>query len=290
MKRERIIELLVLTLLAIVLTGCGEKKEFADKTVNKVQLEPTTIYVDAAASLKTSIEEIIKLFNETQPNIIISLNTGSSGTLIKQIEESNGIDHDIFFSADVNQVKMLDKEDHLMIENSRVDLLTNQLCLVKAKETQTKVTGWENISQASNLALCDGTVPVGKYSRNALVTLGFLSELGENSQYTTIDCSEALGGMEINECSDANAAAQAVAEGSNEIGMIYYSDYYDFIDDLDIIAIDDGTLTGKIVYTVCQVVDTNASELQNKAARYFITFLQTEEALKVFENHGLIVN
>ena len=98
------------------------------------------------------------------------------------------------------------------------------------------------------MALCDGSVPVGKYSREAFVSLGYLPDTDDNSAYTSPEISEALGGIEINECADVSVAAQAVAEGSNEIGTIYYSDYYDFQDDLNIIAQDNGTLTGPIVY------------------------------------------
>lgn len=286
-NKKRVIICIAAICLVALLTGCCRTNE-SEGSIH--QPESVTIYVDAAASLKTSLEEIITLYNEMQPNVTISLNTGSSGTLLTQIEESDGIDHDVFFSAGIKQIEVLDEEDYLMVENSRVDMLSNQLCLVKAKGIQTNVTGWESMSEAKNIALCDCTVPVGRYSRKAFVSLGLIPKHDENYQYTTMECSEALGGIEINECSDANAAAQAVAEGSNEIGIIYYSDYYDFIDDLEIIAQDDGTLTGKIIYPVCQIVNSNATKLQNKAAKDFITFLQSEESLQIFEKHCLIVN
>ncbi|MCF0145353.1 MAG: molybdate ABC transporter substrate-binding protein [Eubacterium sp.] len=279
--KKRVISLTMAAVLAAsVFAGCGAGG----------QKEAVTVYVDAAASLKTSIEEIIPLFNKANPNVTISLNTGSSGTLLTQIEESEGIDHDVFFSAGAKQVDTLDEKDNLMLEGTRVDLLSNQLCLVKPKGGETAVAGWENLEDAKNMALCDGTVPVGKYTRNALVSLGYLPESEDNSAYTSEEVSAALGGVEINECADVTAAAQSVAEKSNEIGTIYYSDYYDFTDNLEIIAQDDGTLTGPIIYPVCQVINSKASEAQTAAAKKFAEFLRSDEALKVFEKHCFIIN
>ncbi len=263
--------------LTLTLTGCNGS---APKT---------TIYVDAAASMSSSFQELTERYAETHPDVTISMNTGSSGTLLAQIEESNGVGHDIFFSAGKKQVDTL-KGEGLVVDGSDVELLSNQLCLVTGKDSGTAVTGWEDITAAGNMALCDGTVPVGRYSREALVTLGYLSPIEDNSAYSGEDIAAALNGMEINECSDVAAAAQAVAEGSNEVGFIYYTDWYDYQEQLDILAQDDGTLTGAIIYPVCQVVNAEADKAELAAAEEFLAFLQSDEALEVFETHCFLVN
>jgi molybdate transport system substrate-binding protein len=265
-------------------------EEEADAEESADVLAETTIYVDIAASLSSSFEEIVALYNEAQPNVTISLNSGSSGTLMTQIEESAGAGHDIFFSAGAKQVKTLDETDGLVVEGSRVDLLSNELCLVTGVDSGTAVTGWDDMTAAANMALCDGTVPVGRYSRLAFVSLGLLAEVDDASAYTSEEVSEALGGIEINECADVAAAAQAVAEGSNEIGTIYYSDYYDFADQLVILAQDDGTLTGDIIYPVCQIVNSEADEAELAAVADFLAFLQSDEVLAIYEDHCFIVN
>lgn len=91
-------------------------------------------------------------------------------------------------------------------------------------------------------------------------------------------------------CANVSVAAQAVAEGSNEVGTIYYSDYYDFQDALTILAQDDGTLTGPIVYPVCQIANPEADEEELAATEDFLVFLQTPAVQEIFQNHCFIVN
>ncbi len=294
MMKKTIAMLFCGALLASMLVGCGNGGNNANVPSSSEsedgQLAETTIYVSIAASLVSSFDEIIPLYNESQPNVTISINSGSSGKLMQEIEEADGHGIDIFFSAGKSQVTQLDETDGLVVEGTITDLLQNQLCLVTGKGSGTTVTGWDNISNASNMALCDGSVPVGNYSREAFVSLGYLPDTEDNSAYTSQEVSDALGGIEINECADVSAAAQAVAEGSNEIGTIYYSDYYDFQDDLDIIAQDDGTLTGPIVYPVCQINNPDADEAELAATADFMAFLQTPEVAEIFQNHCFIVN
>jgi molybdate transport system substrate-binding protein len=295
MKKKTIALLSCGALMAGLLAGCGNSSSStsdassAEEDTGNV-LEATTVYVDIAASLSSSFDEIIPLYNESQPNVTISINSGSSGKLLTEIEEAAGHGVDIFFSAGKKQVTTLNETDGLVVEGSIVELLQNQLCLVTGKDSGTAVTGWENIADAANMALCDGTVPVGKYTREAFVALGYLEDSDDNSAYTTDDVSAALGGLEINECANVSVAAQAVAEGSNEIGTIYYSDYFDFQDDLDIIAQDDNTLTGPIIYPVCQVANPEADDAELAATEDFLAFLQTDEVKQIFVDHCFAIN
>ena len=209
--------------------------------------EEVTVYIDIAASLEAVfVDEIIPAYEKENPNVKIEYNTGSSGALLTGIEEANGVGHDLFFSAGAAQVKTLDEEDGLVLADSTVKLLSNQLCLVKGNDVETKVTGWDSINKAKTAAICAGSVPVGKYTRIALVSLGFLDEVEDASEYTTQEISDALGGVEIDEADDVEVAAAKAVEGSVEVATIYYSDYYNHQDDLTIIAQDDGTLTGAI--------------------------------------------
>ena len=281
-----------IALMAGMLAGCGggnQDTPSSSTEENSDVLAATTVYVDIAASLVSSFDEIIPLYNASQPNVTISINSGSSGKLMQEIEEAAGHGVDIFFSAGKSQVKQLDETDGLVVEGTIANLLQNQLCLVTGNNSGTAVTGWENIGDAANMALCDGSVPVGKYSREAFVNLGYLPASDNNSAYTSDEVSAALGGIEINECANVSVAAQAVAEGSNEIGTVYYSDYYDFKDDLTIIAQDDGTLTGPIIYPVCQISNPEADEAELAATEDFLAFLQTPEVAEIFEAHYFIV-
>lgn len=255
------------------------------------QLAEATVYVDVAASLEAVFEEvIIPAYQERQPNVTIVGNYGSSGKLLSGIEEANGIGHDLFFSAGEAQVKTLDETDGLVVEGSVVNLLSNELCLVRGNDTDTAVTGWDSLSQARIMGLCGGSVPVGKYTRIALVSLGVLPECDDPAAYTSEEISRALGGVLIDEADDVEDAAVKAVEGAVEVATIYYSDYYNHQDDLTIIAQDDGSLTGDIVYPVCQVANPEADQAEQAATADFLAFLQSDFCLEAYEQYCFIIN
>ncbi len=255
------------------------------------KLAATELVLDLAASLQPVFDEvIIPAYNELQPDVTLTPNYAGSGKLLTGIEEANGIGHDIFFSAGKAQVKTLTEEDNLVVDGSTVELLSNQLCLVKGNSTETAVTGWDNIGDAKTMALCPGSVPVGKYSRIAFVALGILPEAEKPADYTAEEISAAFGGIEIDEADDVEVAAAKAVEGSVEIATIYYSDYYAHQEDLTIIAQDDGTLTGKIIYPVCRVANPEADEARIAAAEDFLAFLQSDTCKNAFKEYCFIVN
>lgn len=119
------------------------------------------LYVFIAASLSNAMEDIQKDFNKKYPDVNILFNADSSGTLQTQIEEGSRCD--IFFSAATKQMDAL-VDEKLAEKNSVVDLLENKVVLIKPKDGETKVTGFENITDAENIALAGEDVPVGQYS------------------------------------------------------------------------------------------------------------------------------
>lgn len=248
---------------------------------------PAEIQVFIAASLDNAFQDIVALYNESHPEVTVTLNADSSGTLLTQIEE--GFACDIFFSAAVKQMKSLE-EDGLVIDGTRVDLLKNQLALITWKGSGTAVTGLENLGDAASIALADGSVPAGKYTRAALQALGILDAEAEAADITTEEVSEALGGVEINETSNVSKTLMAVAEGSNEVGTVYYSDAYSEIDSTDIIEMVSTDLTGSIIYPMCRVQNQEADEAETAAADDFYEFLQTPEVMAIFENYMFISN
>ena len=250
-------------------------------------LDAAEIQVFIAASLENAFKDLIALYNETQPNVTVTYNADSSGTLLTQIEE--GYECDIFFSAATKQMKSLE-EDGLVMGGTRVDLLRNEVVLITWKGSGTKVTGIENIADAASIALADGSVPVGKYTRVALQNLGVLDKDADPSGISTEDVSAALGGVEINECGNVSKVKEAVKEGSNEVGTVYYSDAYSVRDDVDIIQHISTDLTGAIVYPMCRVTNAEADDAQTAAADDFFAFLQTPEAMAIFEEYMFVNN
>ena len=242
--------------------------------------EPAEIQVFIAASLNTVMQEVAAKYNETHPDVSIVFNADSSGKLLTQIEE--GYTCDVFFSAAQKQMNALE-EDGLIVEGTRANVLNNQVVVIKRKDTESEVTGLADIGKASSLALADGSVPVGKYTRQALMNLGILAETEDPSVYTTQEVSDALGGVEISEQGNVSQVLTAVLEGSCEVGTTYLSDTYGHEDSLDIIETVSYDLTGNVIYPVCQVVNDEADEAETAAAANFVTFITSDEAKAIFD-------
>lgn len=261
---------------ALTVTGLG-----GTGTVFAGQQE-TEVQLFIAASLNTVMTDLIERYQEDHPEVSFAVNADSSGTLLTQIEE--GYACDIFFSAAQTQMDTLE-EDGLVVEGTRANVVNNQVVVVALKDSGTQVTGLENLQDAESIALAGGSVPVGRYTRVALMNLGILEETDEPDQITTQEISEALGGVEISEQSNVSKVLLAVAEGSCEVGTTYYSDTYGYEDDLDILETVSYDLTGDVIYPVCRVQNEEADEAQNAAADDFYEFILSDEAKEVFDSY-----
>lgn len=249
--------------------------------------EETEIQVFIAASLNTVMTELADMYNEEHPEVKITYNADSSGTLLTQIQE--GYECDIFFSAAQKQMDDLEA-DGLMVEGTRADVVNNQVVVVSLKDSGTKVTGLENLNEAESIALAGGSVPVGRYTRLALVNLGTLPETDDPASITTEEVSEALGGVEISEQDNVSKVLTAVVEGSCEVGTTYYSDTYGYEDDLDILQTVSYDLTGDVIYPIARVVNEEADDAQTAAAEDFLQFILSDEAKAVFDSYYFDTN
>ena len=280
---KRLTAVAVVVAMAAGLIACGAKEE----ETSSETAEETEIQVFIAASLNTVMTELAEMYNEEHPEVKITYNADSSGTLLTQIEE--GYECDIFFSAAQKQMDQLE-EDGLVVDGTRANVVNNQVVVVTLKDSGTKVTGLENIGDAENIALAGGSVPVGKYTRQALVNLGILESVDDVSTITTEQVSEALGGVEISEQDNVSKVLAAVVEGSCEVGTTYYSDTYGYEDDLDILETVSYDLTGNVIYPIAQVVNEEADDAQTKAAEDFLKFILSDEAKAVFDAYYFDTN
>lgn len=251
------------------------------------EAEETEIQVFIAASLNTVMTELAEMYNEEHPEVTITYNPDSSGTLLTQIQE--GYECDIFFSATQKQMDDLEA-DGLMVEGTRANVVNNQVVVISLKDSGTKVTGLENLNEAESIALAGGSVPVGRYTRQALINLGTLPETDDPASITTEEVSEALGGVEISEQDNVSKVLTAVVEGSCEVGTTYYSDTYGYEDDLDILQTVSYDLTGDVIYPIARVVNEEADDAQTAAAEDFLQFILSDEAKAVFDSYYFDTN
>lgn len=309
MKLKKVFAFLLIAAMVFAMTACGGKEtpkettapeteaaqteaaetEAAETTAPEAEAENTTIQVFIAASLSTVMEDVKAKFNETHPNVEIIYTADSSGKLKEQIE--NGFECDIFFSAAQKQMNALE-EGGFLVEGTRANVVNNQLVVVTYKGSGTEVTGLEDLDKASSIALADGSVPVGRYTRASLLALGILpEEEGKDAaDYTTQEVSDALGGVEISEQGNVSKVLLAVAEQSCEVGTTYYSDTYGHEDEVEILQTVSYDISGNIIYPVAQIVNEEADEAQAAAAREFVDFITSDEAKAIFDSYYFDTN
>lgn len=293
--KKRILAMMLASAMVAGLVGCGGSSDLKDtkeetkteETAKTDDAEETEIQVFIAASLNTVMTELAEEYNKEHPEVKITYNADSSGTLLTQIEE--GYECDIFFSAAQKQMDQLEK-DGLVVDKTRANVVNNQVVVVSLKDSGTKVTGLENLNEASSIALAGGSVPVGKYTRQALVNIGTLNKVDDVSTITTQEISDALGGVEISEQDNVSKVLAAVVEGSCEVGTTYYSDTYGYEDKLDILQKVSYDLTGNVIYPIARVWNDEADEVQNKAADDFIKFITSDAAKAVFDSYYFDTN
>lgn len=302
--KKKVISLMLVAAMGLSLAACGntntdqgaaadtsaktEQNDTSAADESTDQLEKTQITVFAAASLENALNEVIEKYNESQPNVTVVPSYDSSGTLLAQIEE--GAACDVFFSAAQKQMDTLQNDDQLVVDGTRHNVVNNQVVVITYKGSGTAVTGLENLKDAKSIALADGSVPVGKYTRQALVNAGILDAVDDVSTIPTDVVSQALGGVEINECGNVSAVKTQVAEGSNEVGTVYYSDTYGLEDKLEILQVVSYDLTGNVIYPIAQVKNDEADELEQKAALDFVNFVKSDVAKAIFDSYYFDTN
>jgi len=281
MKKKMLIIGLALA-MAFALAACAKiGGTESDGTANTA--ETVTVNVFAAASLGNVMSEFEKSFEEANPGIDIVINADSSGTLQTQIME--GAPCDVFFSAAQKQMDELEDKG-LVVDGTRKNVVNNQLAVICSINQATKVEGLSTIGNASSIALADGSVPVGKYTRVAMINLGLLNEVEDPAAITTAEVSEQLGGVEISEQGNVSKVLTAVEEGSCEVGTTYVSDTVGHENSVRIIETVPYDVTGDIIYPVAGIVNKDASEAETAAAADFIAFITNDEAKALYQKYG----
>lgn len=284
--KKRILAAVLAAVMVFSLAGCaGNKNESKDS--KKESGKKTEIQVFIAASLNTVMTELAKEYQKDHPDVKITYNADSSGTLLTQIEE--GYECDLFFSAAQKQMNQLE-EDGLVVDGTRKNVVNNQVIVVTRKDSKTKVKGLETLKDAKSIALAGGSVPVGKYTRAALISIGKLKKVEDPATITTEEVSKALGGVEISEQDNASKVLSAVVEGSCEVGTTYYSDTYGYEKDLDILEKVSYDLTGDVIYPIAEVKNDEADKAQKAAAEDFLKFVTSDQSKKVFDSYYFDTN
>ena len=276
---KKTIALLLGLVLLFALTACASKTEPAAEPAGSeeaAEAEEVTLYVFAAASMTETLDQIIALYKAVAPNVTIVPTYDSSGTLKTQIQE--GAQCDIFISAAPKQMNQLDaakdaeggNEEGLdfVLSDTRVDLLENKVVLAVPDENPKGIETFADLGTDKLSLLCIGNedVPVGAYSLEILNALGIMDALESSGKLTY--------GSNVKE------VTTQVKEGTVDAGIIYATDAFS----AGLTVVDEATsdLCRQVIYPAA-VLNVTENE---QAARDFLAFLQSDEAMTVFQSVG----
>lgn len=260
--KKRILVLITVLVMAFTFVACGNS--------NDTKESKTEITIAAAASLENAFtEELIPAFEKENSNIKVTGTYDASGKLQTQIEE--GADIDVFFSAATTQMDAL-VDGKLVDKDTVVDLLENQIVLITAKDSDTKIDSYKGITEASTIAMGDPkSVPAGQYAKESFENLKIWDQLKEK---------------EISYGTNVTEVLNWVAEGSADVGVVYKSDALSMKDKVKIIDTAPADSVSKCIYPIGIVSATKKTD----EAKAFIDYLQSDDAIKVFEDYGFKSN
>ena len=282
---KKLTAMMLLIAISLGLTACGGSQNSADAPAQAENKEVTvdteaaeadtsaaiegTITLAAAASLEKSFtEQLIPMFEAQYPDVNVEGTYDSSGKLQSQIEA--GADVDIFFSAALKQMQALQEEGYIA-EDASVDLLENKIVLIVPTGKEDGYTSFEDIVNADMVAIGDPeSVPAGQYGKEALENLDL---------WSSVEGKLSLG-------TNVTEVLNWVAEGSADAGIVYATDAASMSDKVTVVAEAPEESVSKVIYPVAELKETKNKE----AADAFLEFLQTDEALAVFEAAGFLIN
>ena len=101
---KKCVSLLLALCLTLSLTACGGKTDTSADVADGSQTqdsapteapagEPVELIVFAAASMTETMNQLKEMYEQNNPNVTVTYNFDSSGTLLKQIKEEIGRAH-----------------------------------------------------------------------------------------------------------------------------------------------------------------------------------------------------
>jgi molybdate transport system substrate-binding protein len=250
----------------LALAALGLALAFSPLAASAQPKAPITVF--AAASLKNALDDVGKAYAATGGGEV-RFSYAASSALARQIE--SGAPADMFISADSDWMNYLDGK-HMVVHESRRDILTNHLALIAPAASKVKI----KIGKAMPLAkaLGDGRlsvagpdVPAGKYAKASLTTLGVWDSVSGH----------------LAQAENVRGALAFVAHGEAPLGIVYDTDAK-VEPAVRIVGLFPDQSHPPIVYPAALTVGHDGS-----GAAGFLGFLQGPQASAIFQKYGFIV-
>lgn len=269
MKAKKLLSLLLALAMVFALAACSSNDEPEARE---------EVVVFAAASMTETLNQIKETY-EKDHNVTLTFNFDSSGTLKTQIQED--ADCDLFISAGQKQMNQLDitadKEVNtegldFVASDSRVNLLENKVVLVVPEGNPKGIKGFDDLAAkladgSVLMAMGNSDVPVGQYTQKIL-------------SYYKLDETALANAGTITYGTNVKEVTTQVAEGSVDCGIVYCTDAFS----AGLTVVDSATkdMCGQVIYPAAVMKNAKHAD----AAKAFLEYLQSDAAMKVFENVG----
>ncbi|CDB43533.1 molybdate ABC transporter periplasmic molybdate-binding protein [Firmicutes bacterium CAG:240] len=269
MKAKKLLSLLLALAMVFALAACSSNDEPEARE---------EVVVFAAASMTETLNQIKETY-EKDHNVTLTFNFDSSGTLKTQIQE--GADCDLFISAGQKQMNQLDitadKEVNtegldFVASDSRVNLLENKVVLVVPEGNPKGIEGFDDLAAkladgSVLMAMGNSDVPVGQYTQKILA-------------YYKLDETALANAGTITYGTNVKEVTTQVSEGSVDCGIVYCTDAFS----AGLTVVDSATkdMCGQVIYPAAVMKNAKHAD----AAKAFLEYLQSDAAMKVFENVG----
>lgn len=230
--------------------------------------EKTVITVSAASSLTESFTQIEQEFEAENPDIDVSLNLASSGSLRMQIQ--GGAPIDVFASASQNHMDILESEN-MIDTDTRHDFAENSLVMIVPADSGSTISSLEDLTsdEVGKVAIGDPeTAPVGKYAKEAMETASLWDDLSGKLVYGE----------------NVKQVLVYVENGEVDAGFVYMTDTV-AVDEGQIEIVADIPVTTPISYPIAVV----SSSEEKDAGGKFVDFVLSDEGGAILEEYGFTV-
>ena len=224
----------------------------------------TEITVSAAISLKNCLDKIVRLYRVENPDVVVHLNLGASGTLQRQIEQ--GAPVDVFISASPSEMDALASQN-LILSDTRRDLVNNRVVLIAPKDG-TKPSGFQGLTDPGVKIIAIGdpqSVPAGEYAREVLTHYGLFDVLRPKFVFAK----------------DVRQVLTYVETDNADAGIVYATDARTSAR-VSIVAVAPEDSHSPVIYPVAVI----SGSRNPQGARSFVSFLLGTRSARVFEKNG----
>ena len=281
--------------IALTLAGCGSSSssaataaastaaasagasEAAETTASAA--EHSEVIVFAAASMTETLNQIKETYEAENPGVTLTFNFDSSGTLKTQIQER--ADCDLFISAGQKQMNQLDITASSDVNtegldfvdpDTRINLLENKVTLAVPEGNPKGIESFDQLADLLKngdvlMAMGNSDVPVGQYTQKILAYYGLDETTLANEGRITYG-------------TNVKGVTTQISEASVDCGVIYETDAHS----AGLTTVDSATpeMCGQVIYPAAVLKTAKNPD----GAKKFLDYLQTDEAMKVFESVG----